>query len=74
MDTFFEYNQIKMHLADKKIPFITKSGLYCYKIMPFGLKSTKATYEWLGLEMGGAGPGRAIYKHDLTKFQASDQA
>ena len=45
MDTFFGYNQIVMHPSDQeKTRFITNQGLYCYKVMPFGLKNTGATY------------------------------
>ena len=45
MDAFSGYNQIKMAEEDQeKIAFITSQGLYCYKVMPFGLKNTGATY------------------------------
>ncbi|GFY99208.1 hypothetical protein Acr_13g0006090 [Actinidia rufa] len=48
MDTFSGYYQIKMHLPDvEKTSFITERGLYCYKVMPFGLKNTGATYQRL---------------------------
>ena len=46
MDTFSRYHQIKMHPPDvEKTSFIIERGLYCYKIRPFGLKNTRATYQ-----------------------------
>ena len=48
MDTFLGYNQIKMAKEDQeKTAFITSQGLYCYKVMPFKLKNTGATYQRL---------------------------
>ena len=45
MDALFGYNQIKMDEADQeKTSFITSQGLFCYKVMPFSLKNTRATY------------------------------
>ena len=45
MDAFSGYNQIKMDEADQeKTSFITSQGLFCYKVMPFGLKNAGATY------------------------------
>ncbi|XP_022851659.1 uncharacterized protein LOC111373373 [Olea europaea var. sylvestris] len=39
MDAYSSYNQISMYLADEKnASFITDRGLYCYKMMPSGLK------------------------------------
>ena len=48
MDTFSGYNQILMHPDDQeKIAFITERGIFCYKVMPFGLKNMGATYQRL---------------------------
>ena len=48
MDAFSRYNQIKMDKADQeKTSFITSQGLFCYKVMPFNLKNTGATYQRL---------------------------
>ena len=46
MDGFLAYNQIKMGREDmEKTSFITPWGTYCYKVMPFGLKNARATYQ-----------------------------
>ena len=48
MDAFSGYNQIHMHEIDQeKIAFVTDRGLYCYNMMPFGLKNVGATYQRL---------------------------
>jgi len=46
MDAYSGYNQIPMYVPDQDhISFVTDRGLYCYKIMPFGLKNAGATYQ-----------------------------
>ena len=46
MDGFSGYNQIKMAPEDmEKTSFITLWGIYCYKVMPFGLKNAGAIYQ-----------------------------
>ena len=48
MDAFSGYNQIKMEEADQEnTSFVTSQGLFCYKVMPFGLKNAGATYQRL---------------------------
>ena len=48
LDAFSGYNQIKMHPRDEsKTAFMTETCSYCYKVMPFGLKNTGATYQRL---------------------------
>ena len=46
MDGSFGYNQIRMNPKDEElIAFRTPKGIYCYKVMPFGLKNAGATYQ-----------------------------
>jgi len=40
MDDFSGYNQIKMYSDDEKhTSFQTPLGVFCYTVMPFGLKN-----------------------------------
>jgi hypothetical protein len=46
LDAYSGYNQIKLKKEDeKKIAFITPYGVFCYQVMPFGLKNAGATYQ-----------------------------
>ena len=48
MDAFSRYNQIKTDEEDQeKTSFITSQGLFCYKVMSFGLKNAEASYQRL---------------------------
>ena len=48
IDAFSGYNQIILDEQDQeKTAFITNQGLYCYKVMLFGLKNAGATYQRL---------------------------
>lgn len=48
MDALSGYNQILMHPKDQeKTSFMTSWGIYCYKVMPFGLKNARSTYQRL---------------------------
>ncbi|XP_017629226.1 uncharacterized protein LOC108472227 [Gossypium arboreum] len=45
MDAFLGYNQILLDQDDQeKTTFITEERLFCYRVMPFGLKNIGATY------------------------------
>ena len=45
-DAFSRYHQIPMHSPDvEKTTFITPHKLYCYNVMPFGLKNAGSTYQ-----------------------------
>lgn len=46
INAFSEYHQILMFQPDEeKTAFVTPHRLYYYKVMPFGLKKTGATYQ-----------------------------
>ena len=48
MDAFSSYNQIRMEETNQeKTFFFTSQGLFCYKVMPFGLKNAGAMYQRL---------------------------
>lgn len=45
MDAFRGYHQIFMHAPDEeKTTFVTPNGVYCYRVIPFGLKNSGTTY------------------------------
>ena len=61
MDAFSGYNQIKMKEEDQeKTSFVTSQGLFCYKVMPFGLKNAGATYQRLMNKMFAHQLGRNV--------------
>jgi hypothetical protein len=46
LDCYSGYHQIALHPDDEdKTTFIMPHGIYCYKVMTFGLKNTRATYQ-----------------------------
>ncbi|XP_022876923.1 uncharacterized protein LOC111395145 [Olea europaea var. sylvestris] len=68
MDAYSGYNQIPMHPADEEhTSFITDRGLYCYRIMPFGLKNAGATYQRLVNKIftGLIGKTMEVYVDDM---------
>ena len=68
MDAFSGYNQIKMNEEDQeRTSFVTSQGLFCYKVMPFGLKNTGATYQRLmnKMFMDQIGRNVQVYVDDM---------
>uniref|UniRef100_A0A2N9HSS1 Reverse transcriptase n=1 Tax=Fagus sylvatica TaxID=28930 RepID=A0A2N9HSS1_FAGSY len=68
MDAFSGYNQIMMDESDQeKTSFITSKGLFCYRVMPFGLKNAGATYQRLMNKMFHHQIGRnmEVYVDDM---------
>jgi hypothetical protein len=46
LDAYSGYNQIKLKIEDEEsTAFITPYGVFCYQVMPFGLKNVGATYQ-----------------------------
>ena len=61
LDAFSRYHWIPMAPADEeKTIFITPHGLYCYKVMPFGLKNADATYQRLTTKIFRPLVGRTV--------------
>ena len=68
MDAFSGYNLIKMEEADQeKTYFVTSQGLFCYKVILFGLKNAGATYQRLMNKMFAHQIGRnvQVYVDDM---------
>uniref|UniRef100_A0A2N9I521 Uncharacterized protein n=1 Tax=Fagus sylvatica TaxID=28930 RepID=A0A2N9I521_FAGSY len=52
LDAFQGYHQIALRREDQeKTTFITPRGVFCYKVMPFGLKNAGATYQRMVTKM-----------------------
>ncbi|KAM2724191.1 hypothetical protein EV1_027047 [Malus domestica] len=77
MDAYSGYNQILMNPSDQEhTAFTTDRGLYCYKVMPFGLKNAGATYQRLVNSMFAEQIGKSmeVYVDDmLVKSKHADQ-
>ncbi|KAM1538441.1 hypothetical protein ACFX10_003357 [Malus domestica] len=77
MGTYSGYNQILMNPLDQEhIAFTTDRGLYCYKVMPFGLKNAGATYQILVNSMFAEqiGKNMEVYVDDmLVKSKHANQ-
>ncbi|KAM0984469.1 hypothetical protein ACFX2C_011867 [Malus domestica] len=76
MDTYSGYNQILMNPSDQEhTGFTTDRGLYCYKVMPFGLKNAGATYQRLVNSMFAEQIGKSMevyVDHMLVKSKHAD--
>ncbi|XP_074301041.1 uncharacterized protein LOC141632388 [Silene latifolia] len=61
LDAWSGYNQIKMHPDDQeKTAFRLERGIYCYNVMPFGLKNAGSTYQRLVNTMFKEQIGRTV--------------
>jgi hypothetical protein len=61
LDAYSGYNQIKLKKEDEeKTAFITPYGVFCYQVMPFGLKNAGATYQRMMQNYLGSQIGRNI--------------
>jgi len=48
MDAYSGYNQIRMHPEDEeKLAFMTDRANHCYRVMAFGLRNARATFQRL---------------------------
>ena len=64
LDAFQGYHQIPLALDDlKKIAFVTPTGNYHYKVMPFGLKNAGSAYQRMMTKMFKPQLGRSIEVH-----------
>ena len=77
LDAYSGYNQIPMNLEDRiHTTFITQNGMFCYRVMPFGLKNAGVTYQRLMNKMFTKQLGRIIevYIDDMViKSKEADQ-
>ncbi|KAM2596324.1 hypothetical protein TB2_040778 [Malus domestica] len=76
MDAYSGYNQILMNHPDQEhTTFITDRGLYCYKVMPFGLKNAGANQRLVNsMFVEQIGKSMEVYVDDmLVKSKHADQ-
>ncbi|KAM1957687.1 hypothetical protein ACFX15_003164 [Malus domestica] len=77
MDAYSGYNQILINpLNQEHTAITTNMGLYCYKVIPFGLKNAEATYQRLVNSMFAEQIGKImeVYVDDmLVKSKHVDQ-
>ena len=77
MDANAGYHQIPLTLEDQPhTKFITNAGVYCYKVMPFGLKNAGATYQRMVKKVlqSQMGQNFEVYVDDMiTKSKQSSE-
>ncbi|KAL2241158.1 UNVERIFIED_CONTAM: Retrovirus-related Pol polyprotein from transposon opus [Sesamum indicum] len=77
MDAYQGYHQIYMATEDRiKTSFVTDRGIFCYNVMPFGLKNAGATYQMLVNKMFACQIGKImeVYVDDmLVKSHKPDE-
>ena len=69
LDAFQGYHQIRLALDDQeKTAFVTPIGNYHYKVMPFGLKNARSTYQRMMTRMFKSQLGKniEIYIDDMV--------
>ena len=69
LDAFQGYHQIPLALDDQeKTAFVTPIGNYHYKVMPFGLKIARSTYQRMMTRMFELQLGKSteVYINDMV--------
>ncbi|KAL0362014.1 UNVERIFIED_CONTAM: Transposon Tf2-12 polyprotein [Sesamum calycinum] len=76
LDAYQGYNQIPLAPKDQeKASFVIDQGVFCYNVMPFGLKNAGATYQWLVYHMFRDQIGRnmEVYIDDMLVKSIKEQ-
>lgn len=75
LDAISGYHQIRIDAEDaEKTAFITNAGVFCYKVIPFGLKNARATSQMLvsGIFKDVIGSTVEVYVDDMVLNHPSD--
>ncbi|KAK4411922.1 Retrovirus-related Pol polyprotein from transposon opus [Sesamum angolense] len=76
LDVYQGYNQIPLAPEDQeKASFVTDQGVFCYNVMPFGLKNAGVTYQRLVNHMfqNQIGRNMEVYIDDMLVKSAKEQ-
>jgi hypothetical protein len=77
MDAYSGYNQIPLYEPDQiKTSFTTEQDIFCYRVMPFGLKNAGATYQRLVTKVFNdlLGQTMEVYIDDMLVKSSSQQS